>query len=581
MTPSESSVVSVNSKELRGRLLPTLRVLYADRAEECADKILARIQARFGNEFRHAARGYDERDVILITYGDQVRGTEVSPLQSLGRFLEDYRLSDCLSTVHILPFFPYSSDDGFSVIDYRAVDPELGTWEDVQALGGRFSMMFDLVLNHISRESDWFSGFCSDDPVYRNYFICVDPETDLSAVTRPRRSPLLTPVQTVQGVRHVWTTFSDDQIDLNFAEPDVLVEMLDVLFLYLRNGARIIRLDAIAYLWKELGTPCIHLPQTHMVVKFIRTVLDAIAPGTILLTETNVPHEENFSYFGDGDEAGMVYQFSLAPLLLEAILSEDATYLNEWLQGSPPPPAKTTVLNFTASHDGIGVRPLEGILPQERFDRLIAAVCRRGGMVSSKSNPNGTDSPYELNITYYSAMADPGETGQTRQIRRFLASQAVMASLQGIPGVYFHSLVGTPNDTAGVEETGRARSINRRKYDRAELDAILRDQESAQATVFDAMCRLLRIRRAQPAFHPWGTQEVVCFGNPAIVAFVRTSLGGKQRILVVANLSGTGQVVDLARHERFEPTIDLLSSEEIRSTEISLEGYQVRWLELR
>ena len=581
MTPSESSVVSVNPKELRGRLLPALRVLYADRAEECADKILTRIQARLGAGFRRSVQAYDERDIILITYGDQVRATGTSPLGSLGRFLEDYRLPECLSTVHILPFFPYSSDDGFSVIDYRAVDPELGTWEDVQALGDRFSMMFDLVLNHVSRESEWFSGFCSDDPVYRNYFIAVDPETDLSAVTRPRRSPLLTPVQTAQGVRHVWTTFSDDQIDLNFAEPDVLVEMLDVLFLYLRNGARIIRLDAIAYLWKELGTPCIHLPQTHLLVRLIRSVLDAIAPGTILLTETNVPHAENVSYFGDGDEAGMVYQFSLAPLLLEAILSEDATYLNEWLQGSPPPPAKSTVLNFTASHDGIGVRPLEGILPQERFDRLITAVLDRGGMVSSKSNPDGTESPYELNITYYSAMVDSEDAGTTRQIRRFLASQAVMVSLQGIPGVYFHSLVGTPNDTAGVEETGRARSINRRKYDRAELDEILRDRESAQATVFDAMCRLLRIRRVQPAFRPWGTQEVVSSGNSAIIAFVRTSLGGKQRILVVANLSGTAQTVELDKHEGFEPVIDLLSSEEITSAEVSLEGYQVRWLELR
>ena len=581
MSGRESSRFSVDLKRLREQLLPGLRELYSDRAEECANKVLSRIRSRFGTTFRRHGQGFDERDAILITYADQVAEPENRPLQALGRFFEDHRLSDCLSTVHLLPFFPYSSDDGFSVIDYRAVDPDLGTWEDIKALGTHFSIMCDLVLNHVSRESDWFAGFLKDDPTYRDYFIAIDPDTDVSTVTRPRKSPLLTPVQTARGVRYVWTTFSDDQIDLNYAEPDVLVEMLDVLFLYLCNGANVIRLDAIAYLWKEIGTPCIHLPQTHLIVKLVRVILDTIAPGTVLLTETNVPHEENVSYFGDGDEAGMVYQFSLAPLLLEAILSGDATYLNEWLGALPPPPPESTVLNFTASHDGIGVRPLEGLLPKQRFDRLIAAVRNRDGMVSSKANPDGTESPYELNITYFSALADPEHPSPGRQVARFLASQAIMTSLQGVPGVYFHSLTGTPNDTAGVEETGRARSINRRKYERGELDDILRDGESTQAAVFDGMCRILRIRRAQPAFHPYGAQKIVSLDNPALVAFVRTSPGGKQRILVLANLSDTAQTVAPAKYGGFEPTIDRLSAEEITSMEISLDAYQVRWLVLR
>ncbi len=580
MSPCETSRSPVNPKTLRRRILPALRELYHDRAEECADKILSRAGARFGAAFDGKGSPYDEGTVILITYADQVRAEGCAPLEALRRFLEDYHLSDCFSTLHILPFFPYSSDDGFSVVDYRKVDPEFGTWEDVERLSKRFALMFDLVLNHVSRRSDWFAGFRRDDPRYRKYFIVPDVDTDLSAVTRPRNSPLLTPVRTARGTRHVWTTFSDDQIDLNYAEPDVLVEMMDVLFFYVDRGASIIRLDAIAYLWKEPGTRCIHLPQTHLIVKLIRILLDALAPGTVLLTETNVPHAENVAYLGDGDEAGMVYQFSLAPLLLEAILSDDATYLNEWLRSLAPPPARTTVLNFTASHDGLGVRPLEGILPKRRFDRFAAEIRRRGGLVSTKRDAGGGESPYELNVTYYSAMAEPDAPRESIQMRRFLASQKIMAGLQGIPGVYFHGLTGTPNDAGAVERTGRARSINRRKFERTELDEIFRD-DSARARVFEGVRHLLRIRRRQPAFHPWGSQEFVSFSDPAIVGFIRTSLDAKQRILVLANLSRQPRNVDIGKGARLEPTIDILSSEGADSPCIPLDAYQVRWLLLR
>ncbi len=620
-------------ERLKERVWPRLERLFGNRAEECLERLLA-LAARYEGELPPRKTAWDERDVVLITYADQVRCGEAVPLGCLPQFLADAGLEPLLSTIHLLPFFPYSSDDGFSVIDYRQVDPAAGDWPDVAALGRRYELMFDLVLNHVSRRSEWFRGYVEGREPYTRYFIEVDPAEDVSRVVRPRSLPLLTPVETSRGVRHVWTTFSDDQIDLNFAEPEVLLEMLDVLLFYLREGARIVRLDAIAYLGKRLGTPCIHLPETHEVVKLMRDLADELAPGAILLTETNVPHEENTSYFGAGDEAHMVYQFSLAPLLLEALLTGDATLLARWLADLAPPPAGCTVLNFTASHDGVGVRPLEGLMPPERFDRFLAAVRARGGHVSTKRNADGTDSPYELNISYFSALADPdsengtgeygtgpicaqhpkgrsgksdlsrfprdpgmdtscahhpedrsGKTYPSRfrdpslQVRRFLAGQAVMLALRGMPAVYFHSLLGTPNDTEGVQATGRARSINRRKFTREQLDAMLAPG-SAQARVLEGYRAMLAARMAQPAFHPDGEQTAVDLPDPGLLGFLRTSPDGRQRILVLLNAADRPQRVEVERRVGAAPRRNLLATAAPVADPFPLASGEAAWLEL-
>ncbi|MBN2216109.1 MAG: DUF3459 domain-containing protein, partial [Pirellulales bacterium] len=524
---------------------------------------------------------WDQRDVALIAYGDQVRGEGVAPLRALGRFLAEARLDPLFSTIHLLPCFPYSSDDGFSVIDYHEIDPALGDWGDVGRLAQGRSLMLDLVLNHVSRESRWFADYLAGREPWSRFFIEVDPAADTSMVTRPRSSPLLTPVETSRGLRHVWTTFSEDQIDLNYAEPYVLVEIIDVLLDYLVRGSRIIRLDAIAYLWKRLGTPCVHLPETHAVVKILRDLVDVLAPGAILLTETNVPHEENVSYFGDGDEAHMVYQFSLAPLLLEALLSGDARLLAEWLARLEPTPPGTTTFNFTASHDGVGVRPLEGIMPAERIGRLVDAIRQRGGTVGTRRGPDGAESPYELNTSFFSAMDEPGAADRaTIQTRRFLASQAIMLSLRGMPGVYFHSLVATPNDYTGWQRTGRARSINRRKYAADELRSILSAADAAPARVLAAYRRMLAARIEQPAFHPEAGQESLPVERPSVLALLRTSLDGRQRILVLANLGPEPQAVDPLGRFGLRPTRDLLAQpdEDAGRAEGRLSPYQVSWL---
>lgn len=495
---------------------------------------------------RPAAERLSERDAILITYGDQVRAEGEAPLATLASFLSE-ALPDLVSAVHILPFYPFSSDDGFSVIDYAAVDPQLGDWQDIQRLRPRFRLMFDAVVNHISAQSAWFQDFVRGEPGAERRFICIDPATDLSLVTRPRTTPLLTPFETPNGLRHVWTTFSADQIDLNYADPALLLEMIDILLLYVARGAELIRLDAIGYLWKEAGTRCIHLPQTHRAVQLFRSVLDAVAPGVLLVTETNVPHHDNISYFGDGsNEAQMVYQFPLAPLVLHAFARADAGPLARWAGALAAPSPQTSFFNFLASHDGIGVVPAAGILRPAEVGALAAQAEAHGGHVSYKTNPDGTQSPYELNITLFDMLSSPAEqrASPARAIDRFVAANAIMLALQGVPGIYIHSLFGSPNDHAGVAATGRARSINRAKWQRNILEQQLHDPASRAAQVLARFAALLAARRSSPAFHPNGAQRLLETGA-AVFALRRSSPDGRQHVLCLHNVSGAGQALQV------------------------------------
>lgn len=565
------------------RMRVRLKKLYGPAAAEPLLERMAAMIGRYGvglERFRKTER-WSEKTAVLITYGDMVRNADEAPLQVLRRFAGQY-LAGAFSTIHILPFYPYSSDDGFSVISYRTVDPDLGTWNDVQELGGRFHLMYDLVLNHCSRRSRWFADYVAHIAPYRDYFIAVDPETDLSAVVRPRALPLLTPVHTQHGDVHLWTTFSADQIDLNFANPDVLFEFLDILLFYIARGASIIRLDAIAYLWKQIGTGCIHLEQTHEVVKLMRDLLDMAAPQVVLLTETNVPHEENIAYFGNGDEAHMIYQFSLPPLLLHALVNGDAACLTRWAASLGDLPEGCTYFNFTASHDGIGVRPLQGIIPDADLHRLADHVKQRGGYVSMKTNADGSESPYELNITYFDALGDGPEKVTDLHIARFLCSQLVAMELQGVPALYFHSLTATRNDVDGVRQTGAPRSINRRKWREQELESLLQDDSTPAARVMQELTRWLRLRSLHPAFHPSAAQRIIDLGPEFFVA-VREA--HSRQVVCISNF--TDRYIELRLDDRLQPINEADSVSDIltgrrymgKGKVIPFDAYQTVWLQ--
>jgi sucrose phosphorylase len=528
-----------------------LEFLYsADQAREIADRILVKLQdyrAKNGSSPSATSdQKFSAEDVILIAYGDIIQDPEKPDLQALGDFL-NLRLDQEINTLHLLPFFPYSSDDGFSIIDYRSIDPMLGNWIDFRALAGDRKMMVDAVINHVSRESAWFQKFLEGDPKYQDYFIQVDGDWDLSQVARPRTSPLLTEVETAGGPKKVWTTFSADQIDLNYANPDVLLEILDVLLFYLQQGATIIRLDAIAYLWKESGTTCIHLPQTHQVVKLLRLVLEAANPELVLITETNVPHQENISYFGEldpetgeTDEAHMVYQFPLAPLVLHTLMSGNAKRLSDWAAGLEP---TGIFFNFIASHDGIGVLPAKGILTDGELQRVIDQVHRHGGLLSHRSNPDGSKTVYELNTTLYDALNDP-KAPDADDIQRYLASQVILLSLAGVPGIYYHSLFGSRNALDKVSETGRARSINRKKFTPAELEVLLDDAENIHGQIFHEMQHLLAVRSHELTFNPYAGQEVLQL-DERLFGLKRTASDGEPTLVALVNVSAETFELDL------------------------------------
>lgn len=557
------------------RFRPGLLRLYSARIESCMER-LALLAGRYGPTPRAENSEqslWTARDAVLITYGDMVQSQNAPPLETLERFLRQY-VGDAFSTLHLLPFFPYSSDDGFSVIHFRRVDPALGSWQDVEKLGASHRLMVDLVLNHVSRQSGWFRDFETGVAPGRDYFMTADPATDLSAVARPRTHPLLTPVQTRSGLRHVWTTFSADQVDLDFSNPDVFFELLDILLFYIAHGVRVIRLDAIAFLWKKPGTSCLHLPETHEVVKLFRAFLDIVAPGVVLLTETNVPHVENISYFGAGDEAHMVYQFPLPPLILHALLNGSAERLSAWADALPPPPPGCAFLNFTASHDGIGVRPLQGLIPNHELDALAEAVRLRGGSVSMKRNADGSESPYELNITYFDAL---GGGNPEQQFARFLCSQTIPLALQGVPAVYFQSLVAAPNDEAGVRRTKAARSINRHKWQEQELASLLHDTTSPAARFMPELLRRLQLRKQCPAFDPATPQHIHQL-DPGVFAVER--LHADTPLLALHNVSDQPRRVHLPTGFAEDGWTDLLAATRVssRDREALLAPYACRWI---
>ena len=525
--------------------------------------------------------GVDQRDTILITYPDQLQQAGRHPLTVLAEFCQRY-LQNTVTGIHILPFYPWTSDDGFSVMDYRSVDTAYGDWSDIQQIGERFRLMFDAVINHVSVSSFWFQAMLRGDERYQTYFVVPHENDDLSRVVRPRALPLLTTFQSATGEKKVWTTFSADQVDLNYANPEVLWEIVDVLLFYVSQGAEFIRLDAIAYLWKEPGTSCINLPQTHTLIQLFRAVLDEVAPYVMLITETNIPHAENISYFGNGrNEAQMVYNFSLPPLVLHAFQTGSAETLSQWAETLALRSDKVTFFNFLASHDGIGLNPLRGILPESEIEKVVQRVQQHNGLISYKTDVGGTARPYELNINYFDALNDPKmEEPLDLQIDRFVTAHAILMAMQGVPGIYFHSLFGSRGWPEGAAASGQNRTINRRKLQKEELVRQLADPHSRQGRVFFRLQHLLRIRHRHSAFHPNGSQRVIHVA-PEVFCLLRSSPDGKEHVWCLHNISDRPVMLNEPElpEEVFPNPRNLINGNTIeKGKAISLQPYQTVWI---
>ncbi|MDE4172595.1 alpha-amylase family glycosyl hydrolase [Phaeobacter sp. PT47_59] len=526
-------------------------------------------------------RMWSEEDALVITYGNSLVDGQHKPLDLLNDFLRRY-CKGWLNAVHILPFFPFTSDDGFAVSDFCSVNPQLGDWTDINRIADEFTLMSDLVLNHVSSQGAWFNAYRQGQAPYDRFFFEASPEDDLSAVVRPRTTPLLQQVETAMGERHVWCTFSHDQIDLDFRNPEVLLEFLRIIRLHLDNGVRMIRLDAVAFIWKEVGTPSIHLRQTHEIIKLMRMLCDNTAEKVVLITETNVPKTENLSYFGARDEAHMIYNFPLPPLILHAMLSGEARHLVEWQKAMPPAPLGCAYFNFTASHDGIGMRPAEGLLSAEEQQRMIGTVRQSGGLVSMRAMPGGGESPYELNTTFYEALTETFDGPDAYHFERFICSQSIVMALEGIPAFYIHSLLATPNDHASVKKRGMNRAINRHRWDYGDLRMLLEDEDSLQARVLATLRHRLELRKKQSAFHPNATQFTLNSGDARVFALWRQSLDRSQSIFALHNVSK--ETVALPSHHlnliEEDSWVDILSGDHVAMMDgtITLAPYQCRWI---
>ena len=522
---------------------------------------------------------WSQGDALVITYGNSLVDGTHKPLDLLNDFLRRY-LKGFINGVHVLPFFPFTSDDGFAVTDYNAVNPQLGDWADINRIADEFKLMSDLVLNHVSSQGTWFNAYRQGQAPYDKFFFESDPSLDHSMVVRPRTTPLLQRVETKDGPRHVWCTFSHDQIDLDFRNPEVLLEFLRTIRTHIDNGVQIIRLDAVAFLWKEVGSPSIHLPQTHAIVKLMRLLCDYAVEPIVLLTETNVPKAENLSYFGKRDEAHVIYNFPLPPLILHALLSGRANHLVAWQRSMPPAPLGCAYLNFTASHDGIGMRPAEGLLSTEDQGAMIDAVKASGGLVSMRALPDGGEAPYEVNCTYFEALGQTMDGMRDHHFERFLCSQTIVMSLEGIPAFYIHSLLATPNDLEAVERRGMNRAINRHRWDYADLRDKLDNGETIHARVLQGLRARLQVRQKQAAFHPNATQFTVHTGDDRVFGLWRQSLDRQQSIFALHNVSGDELALPAAMLNLIadEDWHDLLTGEDIGTQDIAFAPYQCRWI---
>ena len=534
-----------NLHELRSRIKDHISKIYPEEDHIAICEKIIRLM-NYENSFYQAKQHtnlWSENDIVTITYGDSIKQDNIFPLSTLHKFFND-NLKEVISTIHILPFYPYSSDDGFSVINYSEVNQTLGGWHQITEISTDFSLMADLVINHCSSRSLWFDNYKQGKHPGADYFIEANPDDDISEVVRPRTSPLLRETETLDGKKHVWCTFSHDQIDLNFKNPKVLLEFIKIIKLYLDNGISLFRLDAVAFLWKQTGTPSINLTETHEVIRLLRLLIEHANPKAIVITETNIPNKENLSYFGNANEAHLIYNFTLPPLILYTLLSGESSLIKQWLMSMPPAQNGTSYFNFIASHDGIGMRPVEGILDDSTVDQLAGLMQEFGGDVSWRTMPDGQHRPYELNISLIDAMKGTFEGEDQYQVGRFICAHAIMIALEGVPGIYIHSLFGTSNDHQKMDLTSNKRAINRHNWDYDELNAHLSNDASTHKKIFDKLKNILAIRKNQAAFHPNATQFTLHF-DTALFAFWRQSQDRSQSIFCIYNVTNKTQTIAL------------------------------------
>ena len=526
---------------------------------------------------------WDSSSVVLITYPDSIYRKDESSLKTLTEFVKN-RLSGLSSVIHVLPFLPSTSDGGFAVSNHEKIDEAFGDWNDLKELSSKHKIMADLVLNHVSSSHPWVHQFIKSEDPGKSYIVAPSDTDIWEKVIRPRNSSLFTDVNTNQGFRNVWTTFGPDQIDVDWRNPHIFLEFLKLLVRYISNGAEWIRLDAIAFVWKEPYTTCLHLDPVHSIVKLLNKCLKIIKPSAVLITETNVPEKENLSYLIDGNEANLAYNFTLPPLLLEAIYTGKTDLLNNWLSNWKELPTYTSLLNFTSSHDGIGLRALEGIMDNKRIHNLLIESEKRGGLISHRRLSNGEDQPYELNISWWSAMSHDGTDNTQFQFERFLLSQVFTLSLKGVPAFYLPSILASPNDLDSFRKTGQRRDLNRQKFEANKLLDVLRNFDSPASKNISYLTHIVKVRSRIKAFHPEANMK--CISNTIENCVIIQRGLDEDSVYVICNISNKflniSLLTELNLPQSFSTRkfLDNITGSLFNTDMIKLNPYQVVWISL-
>ncbi len=544
-------------------------------------QILDNFSAKSSYEEISNKERWDESYSVLITYADSVYKNGESTLITLRDLLSKH-FGSLSKVVHILPFLKSTSDGGFAVSSYEHLEEKFGNWDDLKNISKKHILMADLVLNHVSSSHPWVQQFIkSQEPGISNVF-SPEQNLDWTNVVRPRSSSLFSQVKTNYGSKQVWTTFGPDQIDLNWHNPKMTLYFLILITTYLSHGIKWFRLDAVGFIWKESGTTCLHLPKAHSIVKILRILLNKLLSDGLLITETNVPQKENLSYLVPEDEAHMAYNFPLPPILLEAIISSKADILNSWIFNWPDLPENTTLFNFTASHDGVGLRALEGLMNEQRIKDLLINCEKRGGLVSHRRLSNGEDKPYELNISWWSAMEDSGIDTNRYQYERFLLTQLLVMALKGVPAFYLPALLASENDIKSFSLTGQRRDLNREKFNYENLSSIFDNPESNANKNLNYLKNAMDVRSKLRQFHPGSQMESLSNGRSDIVVIKRGK--GKESVYTIHNI--TENKINYQLNDKDLPELntnelnmcDLLTSNKYNLKNISLDPFKVIWL---
>ena len=525
-----------DQRTIRSKLDNIYKIILSKKNIDYFENEIVQIIDHFNKKNPKRKKNISEKTTLVICYGDSVYSEKKKSIRVFQSFFQK-KLKNYFNTIHFLPFYPSSSDSGFAVKDHYKVESKLGSWLDIKNVSKSIDVMADMIINHSSARGLWFKNFLKKKEPGKDYFLTVDSKFNTSRVVRPRDHKLLKKIKIFKKSDYLWRTFSPDQIDLNFRNPSVLIQFIKIMIHLINNGVTIFRLDAIAYLWKENGTKCINLQQTHEIIKLLRIIIGLLNVQATIITETNLPEKENLSYFGKNDEANWIYNFSLPPLLIHAFLFENSSYLNKWSKKLPTTKNENCYLNFIASHDGIGMRPTEGLLNEKTLNNFLKRLKKNGSKFSYRKVQNKVKKVYEANITIFDALkkSDYDRKGEFF-LERYISAHAIMISFEGIPAIYFNSMFGTSNDEAKFIITGNNRDVNRYKWNLKNITNKLKVSNTKQSIFYNKLCNLLSIRKRQKAFHPNALRLNLDFGKK-IYGFKRISKDKKQTIICITNLS--------------------------------------------